>query len=80
MEKINQEIIFNEIINMKHDIQTLAEFIQNDFEFLLKDGYITKNEILEAINDMDDSYYRFINKVINLRQKSRKIMEYYASL
>lgn len=35
---LEQEKLFNDIIEMKHRIQNLASYVQNDFDRMLADG------------------------------------------
>lgn len=77
-DKVNlpesQETIFNAILNMKHRMQGLAGYVQNDFERMLEDGTITKKGIHNAIYDMDDSFDKFIDELNELREQARNIM------
>jgi hypothetical protein len=72
-----QENLFNDIIGMKHRMQYLGGFVQNDFNEMLKDGMITKTDIKEAINEMDESFNEVIDMLNKLREKSRIIMKHY---
>ena len=80
--KINleyQKKTFDNIKNMKHQIQGLAGYIQNDFESILEDKITTKNEILLAILDMDKSFDTVIIELNKLRNETRDIMNYYGT-
>ncbi len=74
-----QQKLFHEIVGMKHKIQGLAGFVQNDFERMLEDGTITKDGIKEAIEDMDKSFDKVINEMNILREKCRVIMSYHCA-
>ena len=52
-----QQKLFHEIVNMKHKMQGLAGFVQNDFDRMLADGTTTKDGIKEGIEDMDKSFF-----------------------
>jgi len=72
-----QENLFNDIIGMKHRIQILGSFVQNDFNEMLKDGTIIKENIKEGIDEMDESFNEVINMLNKLREKCQIIMKYY---
>jgi hypothetical protein len=76
----HQEELFNEIVAMKHSMQGLAGFVQNDFERMLADGTTTPDGITEAIADMDESFDNVIEKLNSLREKCREVMTHYSSL
>lgn len=44
MHREYQEKTFNAIMNMKHRMQGLAGYVQNDFERMLENGTTTKKE------------------------------------
>ena len=46
-----QEETFNEIVAMKYRMQMLAGFVQNDFERMLQDGMVTKEEMLDSLQE-----------------------------
>jgi len=74
-----QQKVFKEIVDMKHRMQGLAGFVQCDFERMLEDGTITKDDIKEVIEDMDKSFDKTINEINTLREKCRVIMSYHCS-
>jgi ribosome recycling factor len=74
-----QQKIFHEIVGMKHRMQGLAGFVQNDFERMLEDGTTTKDGIKEAIEDMDKSFDKVVNEMNTLREKCRVIMSYHCA-
>lgn len=73
-----QEKLFHEINNMKNNILNLAGLVQNDFNRLLDDGTITKEEIKNGIHDMDNSFNETINELNSLREKCRTLMSHYS--
>ncbi|MFA5433969.1 MAG: hypothetical protein WC319_14085 [Candidatus Paceibacterota bacterium] len=75
----DQQKLFHEIVGMKHKIQGLAGFVQNDFDKMLEDGTTTKDGIKEAIEDMDKSFDKVINEMNTLREKCRVIMSYHCA-
>ena len=74
-----QQKLFHEIVGMKHKMQGLAGFVQNDFERMIEDGTTTKDGIKEAIEDMDKSFDKAINEMNMLREKCRVIMSYHCA-
>lgn len=74
-----QQKLFHEIVDMKHKMQGLAGFVQNDFDKMLEDGTTTKDGIKEAIEDMDKSFDKVINEMNTLREKCRVIMSYHCA-
>lgn len=74
-----QQQLFHEIVGMKHRMQGLAVFVQNDFDRMLEDGTTTKDRIKEAIEDMDKSFDKVINEMNTLREKCKVIMSYHCA-
>ncbi len=74
-----QQKLFHEIVDMKHRVQGLAGFVQNDFDRMLEDGTTTKDGIKEVIEDMDKSFDKVINEMNILREKCRVIMSYHCA-
>ncbi len=72
-----QENLFHNIVNMKHRIQGLASFVQNDFNEMLEDGKITKEDIKIEIEEMDKSFDKTINEMNIFREKCRMMMSHY---
>lgn len=79
MHREYQEKTFNVIKNMKHRMQGLAGYVQNDFERMLDDGTTTKKEITLAIHDMDESFDKVIDELNELREQARDIMKYHGA-
>lgn len=74
-----QQKLFREIVGMKHRMQGLAGFVQNDFDRMLEDGTTSKDGIKEAIEDMDKSFDKVIKELNKLREKCRVIMSYHCA-
>ncbi len=72
---MEQEELFNEIKNLKHRTSILSSYIQNDFNRLLNDGLIDKEQIKNSINDMQEDYDNLINYLILLKKQSTELME-----
>lgn len=79
MHREYQEKTFNAIKNMKHRIQGLAGYVQNDFERMLEDGTTTKKTINAEIEEMDKQYDKVITELNELREQARDIMKYHGA-
>jgi len=79
MRREHQEKTFNAINGMKHQIQGLAGYVQNDFERMIEDGNTTKKEVNLAIYDMDESFDKVITELNKLREQVRDIMKYHGA-
>jgi division protein CdvB (Snf7/Vps24/ESCRT-III family) len=64
---------------MKHQMQGLAGYVQNDFERMIEDGTTTKKEVNLAIYDMDESFDKVITELNKLREQVRDIMKYHGT-
>ena len=73
-----QRSLFQEIVNMRHTMQGLASFVQNDFKLMLTDGTTTKDGIAEGIIEMDKSFDKTIEKLNALRAKCKNLMTLYS--
>lgn len=73
-----QKDIFNEIVAMKHRMQMLAGFVQNDFERMLQDGTVTKEEIAVSVLDVEREFEKTKEMLDSLQEKVISIIRYYA--
>lgn len=73
----HQTMTFYDIINMKHKMAHLAGYVQNDFEQMLNDGTVTKEGIMDAVEDMKQSFNSVIGDLNILRDRCKIIMEYH---
>ena len=64
---------------MKHRMQGLAGYVQNDFERMLEDGTTTKETINAEIIEMDKQYDEVIAELNELREQARDIMKYHGA-
>ena len=79
MRREHREKTFNAIKGMKHQMQGLAGYVQNDFERMIEDGTTTKKEVNLAIYDMDESFDKVITELNKLREQVRDIMKYHGA-
>lgn len=73
----DQENLYDGIKSLDRDIDGLANFVQNDFDVMLHDGMITKNDIKEDKNNMSIAFDDIINKLTSLKEKANKFFEHY---
>lgn len=73
-----QEETFNEIVAMKHRMQLLAGFVQSDFEKMLQDGMVTKEEIAVSVLDVDREFDKTKEMLDSLQDKVISIIRHYA--
>lgn len=72
-----QEETFNEIVAMKYRMQMLAGFVQNDFERLLQDGMVTKEEIAVSVLDVEREFEKTKEMLDFLQEKVISIIRHY---
>lgn len=75
---MNQEQLFNDIINFKHYVQFLAGFVQNDFERMLVNGDVTKMDIQTTIIDMNEQFNNGKCMLSEYQKKCETLMKLYA--
>ena len=51
-----QEKLFNDIKDFALRIDSLKGFVQNDFHLMIADGDITKEELLNSLDDIESSF------------------------
>lgn len=72
-----QEETFNEIVAMKYRMQMLAGFVQNDFERMLQDGMVTKEEIAVSVLDVEREFEKTKEMLDSLQEKVISIIRHY---
>jgi len=70
-----QEKLFNTIKNQIGVIDKMASFVQNDYQMMLEDGYITKDGITDSIKEMKITFNNHIKLMYELRKKCEKMMQ-----
>jgi len=60
-----QRNIFNDLIELKDNIQYLASYVQNDIDDMVKNQIISKVDILNSIDNIRDSYSDVRTKLID---------------
>lgn len=74
----DQKKAFDSIIAMKGTIQNLANFVQNDFDQLLAEGLITKQEMKESILNIDRDFKQAILELNSLKNRVISIVDRYS--
>lgn len=69
-----QQEIFNEWKILGTKVGDLGVYVQNDFDRMLKDGYATKKQIKENIQNFKDLVYINIQEIKNLSEISTELM------
>lgn len=63
-----QEEIFYAIKALGEKVKTLSGFVQNDFDRLIEDGYVTADELRLSIQDVNDQFESAANELNALRE------------
>lgn len=74
---MNQEQLFNEWDSSCNRLKMLKSFIQNDFDSMLQDGYVTKEGIKKSIPMFNELYLKAINEIYELKTETEKLLNKY---
>lgn len=66
---MTQEQLFNEWCFILEKISGLKSFIQNNFDRMIEDEYIKKDEIKHSIPEFEDLFHRNILELTELKNK-----------
>lgn len=80
MESINQEQLFKMIAGLKFRTQSLAGYVQNDFNLMLSDGTINKDDLSNAIIDMQNDFDDVIEQLNLYKNQCYSLMSYYLDI
>lgn len=69
-----QENLFNDILELEYDIPNFAKFVQNDLEKMLKDGDITKEQILRTIPEVNNYVIELRDRITKLGERCTRLM------
>lgn len=75
---MNQEQLFNEWGLVCNKLKSLKSFVQNDFERMLQDSYITKEDIKKSISEFNELYLKIIIEISELKTEIEKLLNKYA--
>lgn len=64
-----QEQLFKEWLYVCESLSNLKSFVQNDFDSMIKDGYITKEQIRASIEDFRKKQANVINDILLTSKK-----------
>ena len=73
-----QEDVFNDLEDMKYEIQSLQGFIQNDYTRMLADGNLTIVGVCDTIPTAMDTFEQSISKLGKIKEKVKEILEYHS--
>ena len=71
----SQETLFDEAKELAGRIETLAYFMQNDIDLMMKDGHLTKDKLKTMHEEMEKSYNKKIKELYNQRNENLKYLE-----
>ena len=58
-----QEELFYDIINLAQNVDNLKGYVQNDFNRMLADGTVTKEDLKDSLEDILDDFDDKIDKL-----------------
>jgi len=58
-----QEELFYDIILLAQNVDNLKGYVQNDFYRMIADGTVTKEDILDSINDIEINFVEVISEL-----------------
>lgn len=73
----NQEALFNKTLSLKNDLEDISGFLQNPFNMMLKQGYVTKKELGKSINELNNRFDILIDNLKNLKIEYLKEIQKY---
>ena len=59
-------------------LRLLSSFVQNDFDRMLQDGYVTKEDIKKSIPEFNELYSKAITQIFELKTEIEKVLNEYA--
>ena len=75
---MNQKQLFNEWESACNNLEMLKSYVQNDFDRMLQDGYVTKEDIKKSIPEFNELYLEAITKISELKTETEKLLNKYA--
>jgi hypothetical protein len=75
---LSQEQIFIQWESTCNKLKSLKSFVQNDFNRMLHDGYVTKENIKESILEFNELYSNALNEISGLKTEIEKLLNKYA--
>lgn len=69
---IETEKLFNQINKLSTRVSQLSHIVQNDFDRMLEDGYITKEELVGSIPEVELDFNNVIFELQELEQIKNK--------
>ena len=75
-----QEYLFNEIILTAARVNDLKAHVQNDFDRLIQDGYLSKEQLLEGCANISEQFDTTIKELFKLKFGVLKYIKDYCNL
>lgn len=75
---MKQEQLFNEWESACNKLKMIKSFVQNDFDRMLQDGYVTKEDIKKSIPEFNELYLKAITEISELKTETEKLLNKYA--
>jgi hypothetical protein len=64
-----QEKLFNDIKYLALSVDNLKGYVQNDFHLMIADGYITKEDLLDSLDDIECDFDKAIYTLTVLKTR-----------
>lgn len=74
-----QTNLFNNIKSLKHDIEFLSAYAQNDFQWLLDNNYTTKEGLKASNVEIEKEFNAVIRKLMAYKKELMELVEKRAS-
>ena len=74
-----QEHLFNKIILSAARVNDLKGCVQNDFDRLIQDGYLSKEELFESCSNIDQQFDATVKELFRLKLEVLKYIKDYCS-
>jgi len=58
-----QRELFDDIKNLARKVDNLKGWVQNDFDLMIADGTVTKEDILDSIDDIEIDFVEVISEL-----------------
>ena len=76
--KMNQKQLFAEWNLACDRLRLLSSFVQNDFDSMLQNRYVTKEDIKKSIQEFNELYSKTITQIFELKTEIEKVLNKYA--
>lgn len=73
-----QEELFNDIKNLALKVDNLKSWVQNDFDRMLVDGTVTKEDLMDSLSDILDDFDDKIDELNVLKLDVHNLVKTFA--